>query len=123
MKFLGDCDMKKRLILLFSLVALVSCCDTNSTAGLMTCQEKELQSKILWHDFINGTVILLCTTLVLSVIFAIIYKIKNKNKYFKECFEEYSWFFFGGWIVVTLMWAIAVYLFNGGTLLKYISIA
>ncbi|MBY0245875.1 MAG: hypothetical protein K2Q03_10500 [Sphingobacteriaceae bacterium] len=115
--------MKKILILLFSLVALVSCCDTNYTAELMTCQENELQSKILSHDFINGTVILLCTTLVLSVIFAIIYKIKNKNKYFKECFEAYSWFFFGGWIVVTIMWAIAVYLFNGGALLKYIGIA
>lgn len=123
MKLSGVCDMKKILILLFSLVALVSCCDTSSMADLMTCQEHANQSMRLLNDFKNGTVILLCTSLVLSVIFAIIYKIKNKNKYFKECFEEYSWVFFGGWIVVTIMWAISVYLFNGSALLKYIGIA
>lgn len=115
--------MKKILILLFSSVALVSCCDTSSTIGLMVCQEKELQSKILWQDFADGAAILLVATILLPAVFYAMYKIKNKNISSDKFLLDYSFVIVGSWIIIMFMWAIAVYLFNGGALLKYVGLA
>lgn len=115
--------MKKILPLFFSLVALVSCCDNSTTIDRFNCQENQYQSTLLWNDFLIGAFILLGVVLGLVPIFNIIYKIKNKNKSFDEYIFDYSWVFICIWIVVTIMWAVAVWLLNGGALLKYIGIA
>lgn len=105
----------KKIVSILSILILVGC-DNNDLVG-------DYNSEYLPQQFLKGFVILLFFVLGISLLSAIIFKIKNKNEDIYEFLYEHGWIFICILILLTIVWAIAVVWANGVMLLKYLGVA
>lgn len=104
----------KKIISILSVLILVGCCDPSSI---------DCNSSYLPNQFWKGFGILLFFVLGISLLSAIIFKIKNKNEDIYEFLDEHGWIFICIFFILTIVWAIAVVWFNGVVFLKYLGVA